>query len=513
MLSIKNLSDARSWLLDYLDHRKIPEVPRVLKENKLEDTIFRACVHDDPAFQTFITVHQDSYPSTPELANDVFTALFSLSPSWNKQALLTDRANVFNRPIIDTLMSSEEYGKLTKLCRDKELPAYHACTAFCDSLYKQLEKIHTDEFRYLSITEILNQQIDALLKQLSAEFLGIVPLTEKTTLKLINRLKSKLQQQINLRVKLEQGKTCLSVNIKELVSSAAEVAVEAAQATSNILLSWGCDDGTMRSDPQNRELLEHIKNSKMLSDVSKLLGKYREIMNQRRKNSYQYGYGDKYDLTHGNDLGNCLSSEFALLGHPDTQILFLRKYQRKQLALYRKRRPITKGEGDIIVLIDESGSTSEVQSWSKALAFALLDIAAKGNRRFALIHFASREEIKTDIFDPGKYTPEDVIASAEHFFDGGTDFEAPLSEALRLMDNGFEDADMTIITDGDCRISEEFADMFEEQKQLRRMTLTGILLDAGRSCGESLLPFCDTVYHAREFAKDEIALKMMERSI
>lgn len=511
MLPINNLPDARSWLLDYLQRRETPAEPRVLKENKLEDIIFRACVHDDTHFQDFIEKQNSTYPSLPELANDVFSALFSVAPTKNE--VLTDRADSVNLPVIDALMNTQEYGQLTAMCQDKELPAYHACTAFCENLVGQLEEAQTQEHLYLSVVELLDRQVKDLIRQLTAEYLGLTQQTERATLKMVNRLKDKLEQLTNLRSKLEQGKASYSVMVKNFSSTSVQMALKAAQETSDMIMAWGFDDGTMKSTQQNRELLEHIKNSKTLFDVAKLLGKYRDMMNQKHKNSYQYGRGDKYDLTHGNDLSNCLSSELALLGHADTQILFLRKFQKKQLAQYRRRLPTTKGEGDIIVLIDESGSAQEVQSWSKALAFALLDIAAKGNRKFALVHFASRDRLKTDIFAPGKYSPEDMMASAEHFFNGGTDFEAPLSEAMRLIGNGFENADVTMITDGECLISDDFASMFAEQKQLHRMTLTGILLDAGRSCGESLLPFCDTVYHARDFAEDEIAQNIIGRRL
>lgn len=509
---IKEIAVGRSWLFDFLNHRKTQSEPRIFKENKFSDLIFRSCIHDDPDFQSCITEKSGLYPSMPELANDVFTALFSVAPERNDHPL-TDRASSANLPIIDALVNEPKYGDLSALCQDKELPAYHACAAFCENLTARMEEIQVNEYQYLAVDELLNQQIMDLIQQLTAEYLGLASYTEKATLKMINRLKDKLDQLLNLQLKLEQGTAPYTVQVRDHVSVAIDAALEAAQDTSNMLMAWGFDDGTMKSTPQNRELLEHIKNSKALFDVAKLLGKYRDMMNQKRKNSFRYGGGEKYDLSHGNDLDNCLSSELALLAHPDTQALFLRKFQRKQLLQYRKRQPTTKGEGDIIVLIDESGSTEKVQSWSKALAFALLDIAAKGKRRFALLHFASADQIKTDIFDPGKYTPEDVMAAAEHFFDGGTDFEAPLSEALRLMDNGFEDADITIITDGECSISENFATTFEEQKQLHRMTMTGILLDAGRECGEPLLPFCDVVYHARDFAEDEIAMRLLESKV
>ena len=145
----------------------------------------------------------------------------------------------------------------------------------------------------------------------------------------------------------------------------------------------------------------------------------------------------------------------------------------------------------------------------QSLSLAILDIAAKDRRKFAMVHFASAEDVKTDLFEPGHYTSDDVIRAAEQFFGGGTDFEAPLTEAIRLMEKGYENADITIITDGECRISGEFAERFRRTMREYKASVTGILLDKDRPCGKSLEPFCDKLYHSKEIAEDEIAQQIL----
>lgn len=510
---IKDLKAGRSWLLDYLDQRTAAEVPRVIKENRFTDLIFRSCVHDDPEFQKYITSSKDSFPSLPELALDVFTALFSKAAEFNSKATMTDRADACNLPILDRLLNEPDYPQLAKLCQGKELPAYRACTTFCRSLTEQLKQEFPNEYQYLSIIELLNEQVSKLIKELTYEYLGMVTQNQKLTLQQINRLKNKLDQIENLQKKLDEGIPRYAVRVGNIVGTAMEQAMEEAKATTYMLLSWGSDAGNMQNIPQNRELLDHIKNSTMLSEIAITLGRYREMMLNKKKSSHTYGLGEKYDLTTGNDLNACLASQFGLLGSPETQVLFARKWSKKGLVQHRKRMPVSMGKGDMIVLLDESSSTRSVQSWGKAVAFALLDIASKGHRRFALVHFAGADSIKTDIFDPGKYTTADVMESAEHFFAGGTDFESPMNEALRLIDSGFENADVTMITDGECTISDSFAVKFSDKKQLRGVTLTGILLKADQGCGESLLPFCDKVYRTCDIAKDDIAINLLERKM
>ncbi|MFR8872596.1 MAG: hypothetical protein ACLVHV_03455 [Oscillospiraceae bacterium] len=89
---------------------------------------------------------------------------------------------------------------------------------------------------------------------------------------------------------------------------------------------------------------------------------------------------------------------------------------------YRKRTAVVKGRGDMIVLIDESGSTRSVAGWAKALALASSWTSHQemgGN----LCHGAftrSADRIRTDLFEPGHYTPEDVMVKpAEQFLEAG----------------------------------------------------------------------------------------------
>ena len=158
------------------------------------------------------------------------------------------------------------------------------------------------------------------------------------------------------------------------------------------------------------------------------------MLSELRKNDYAHGRGEKYSITRGRDLKNLLSGELALLASPATTPLFLRKYNAKGLLQYAKRERIHKGHGGIIVCLDESGSTKgENAEWGKALALAVQDSCAHEGRKFALVHFSGAGQIRTDRFLPGQYTSADLLSAAEHFFDGGTDFETPIREALRLI--------------------------------------------------------------------------------
>ena len=441
------------------------------------------------------------------LAQDLFTALYSPVIRRKEDDSVKLRERMLNRPLFERCVRNDRFDYLKSLCEDKELPSYDAVSAFCKTFLQNMTVGPGDipNLRYLNVIGELTKQIEKAI----GELYHICCNSAKRRLFLHNRIYRKLSQIENLMRKMEQASVTYAAALDEAFDAALDAAVEQAVQTHAIMKAWGSGSGEMRNTPVNKELLEYVKSSEELRKIARILGRYREIAADKRKNSFAYGRGEKYDLTEGNDITHCLASELALLGTPETEILFMRRYEQKRLMQYRKRAAVVKGRGDMIVLIDESGSTRSVAGWAKALALALLDIASKDNRKFALVHFSSADRIKTDLFEPGHYTPEDVMKAAEQFFGGGTNFESPLKEALWLMENGYENADITIITDGECALPEPFTEEFRKKAAAYKATVTGILLDKGGPCGKSLEPFCDKIYHSKDIAEDEIAVQVL----
>ena len=193
--------------------------------------------------------------------------------------------------------------------------------------------------------------------------------------------------------------------------------------------------------------------------------------------------------------------------------LFLRKYNAKGLLQYAKRERVHKGHGDIIVCLDESASTEgENAEWGKALALAVQDICSHEGRKFALIHFSGADQLRTDLFLPGQYTADDLLSAAEHFFDGGTDFEAPIREALRLInEEAFENADILFITDGESSISDELSEQLQDAIQDARCAVVGLLLDADSpGMAFSLKKFCEKIIRISEIDKESVEKILLE---
>lgn len=501
-----DLDRAGSWFVnEYLSRRQ--PCGRVLSSTKLSDLIF-------DGFDT-INMSQSPIRALPinvvDLVRDIFTALFSPVIKHQDAGAVNARERLYNKPILDAVIQDDRFETLKNLCLNKELVSFEAATAFGDSLKQALSVVSLPQSDSVHLIDMLKRHAQQTVQDIRTQTAnGGKP---ERLLKLYNRLYRKLSQIEQLEKKAERESLFYQREIGHCINQAIESAVECAVTTNSIMTAWGTEGGDAKRISENRKLLEHVQNSRELMEIARMLGRYREIIANKRKNSFSYGLGEKYDLTNGNDITNCLSSELALLGSPATEILFFQKYQQKRLLQYRKRVPIVKGKGDMIVLVDESGSTQSVAAWAKAFALAMLDIATKDKRKFALVHFASSDDVKVDLFEPGHYRSEDMMAAAEHFFGGGTDFEAPLREAINLLESGYENADITIITDGECELPEEFQEELRDKLKQHNASVTGILLDKEDPCGESLEPFCDTIYHSKDIIEDEIAVEILNGKV
>ena len=120
--------------------------------------------------------------------------------------------------------------------------------------------------------------------------------------------------------------------------------------------------------------------------------------------------------------------------------------------------------------------------------------------------------MRTDLFLPGQYTADDLLSAAEHFFDGGTDFEAPIREALRLInEEAFENADILFITDGESSISDELSEQLQDAIQDARCAVVGLLLDADSpGMAFSLKKFCEKIIRISEIDKESVEKILLE---
>lgn len=458
------------------------------------------------------------------LSQDVFQSFYSLAPRRNEEPSLSVAARKFNAPILEHMTKSEEYPTLKEVCEGRELPAYEAASEFVSKVSGELDDLlpqlagKQGALHTLEKLERAEQQAARRLYEL-LEQRGAIrrddPVLDEAVVKAANEVDGKHRQVEAVTKLIDDSALHDRETTHAMVREAVAGAAEKAKKVQSIIGAWSSDPGNLQRTPENLALLKRVRESAALRDISKYLGRFREMLTQKKQNGYAYGRGEKYSLELGSDLSRALTSELAMLAAPETLPLFLRKYQRCQIKQYRRRELVYKGAGDIICCLDESGSTAgERAAWGKAVAMTLLEIAESEGRRFALIHFSGPGRFQTDVFLPKQFTAEDKLRAAETFLDGGTDFFAPLGEALRLIrDVGFNNADIVFITDGECILPPEHLSRLQEDQAEYRFTITGILLDQENAGMDfSLRAFCQNIYRTSELTGEAIVYEMVNSS-
>jgi uncharacterized protein with von Willebrand factor type A (vWA) domain len=488
---------------------------RVLKSTRLEQRIYNELRGELSEMEAQGSVKLHSFKS---LMNDVFQSFYSINPRYNAEERLTAAARKLNKPILADIMGGEEYRAIKPLCEGREFPAIEAAGEFIAALLPRLDELldaASGKKESLDVLEKVEKQRDDLLDKLAglleqARDSQTDPRLAEKILQTANRAESKSGQADTLGKMVDRNLRKNADAVSQIVQGAIDAAAERAELVTVALTAWGNDDGTCVKTPVNTELLEKVKSSKTLTDITKYLGRYREMLSQLRKNSFAFGRGEKYDVEYGNSISRALTSELSLLATPELVPLFLRKYQNRQLKQYRRREQIYKGGGDVIVCLDESGSTTgDPAAWGKAVALTMLEICNVNKRNFALVHFST--QIQTDVFRPGDadYNSHMLLA-AETFLGGGTSFTKPLEEAVSLIENdSFTNADVVFVTDGACAITDEFTAWLREKQLALNFNITGILLDGGGQLDFSLREFCDTVYRTSELSADTITANLI----
>lgn len=494
---------------------------RVLRSTKLENNIYHDLRAEDTAMDEIERSAGEKLKSFPALSQDVFQSFYSLMPRHNDETVLSSAARKFNAPILEHITQSEEYPTLKEVCEGRELPAYEAALEFVSTVSDELAELmrqlggKKDALNTLEkleqAQEAAAQRLSELLEQLDG-FGPDDPSLNRDVIKAANEAESKRRQAEAVAKLIDNSAMQGKAAVGDIVRHALSAASEKAEEVQSIIGAWSNEPGNLQRTPENKALLERVRASDILRDIAKYLGRFREIFAQGKRNGYTHGRGEKYSLELGSDLSRALTSELAMLAAPETLPLFLRKYQRRQIKQYRRREPIYKGAGDIICCLDESGSTAgECAAWGKAVALALLDIAESEGRKFALVHFSGPGRFQTDRFLSKQTTVEDKLRAAETFLDGGTDFCTPMNEVLRLMqEEGFDNADIVFITDGECALTQEYISELQEKQVERRFTITGILLDQeSKGMDFSLKTFCQNIYRTSELTGEAIVRELM----
>lgn len=271
--------------------------------------------------------------------------------------------------------------------------------------------------------------------------------------------------------------------MKEALANAADE-YEAMQAVADM---WGLDPGQLiRLSAEKRLDLARRMNNDRFKRMAELFGPMERLMHAEQRRKVNDIPEEVYDVGVGNDLERLLPAEYGKLAHPLRKLEFYKDFTEGKLLQYEMRGHDVVARGGIVCCIDNSGSMAgDRELWAKAIGLCLLHLSREQKRNFYGIHFGSYSELLEFDFEKEGYDVDRIIEFAEFFFNGGTNFDHPLTVALDKLvaeynAKGAIDADIVFITDGQCGVQPDWLENFVSECKRIDATVWGILIDDPR---------------------------------
>jgi len=274
--------------------------------------------------------------------------------------------------------------------------------------------------------------------------------------------------------------------------------------------SWGLQLGSGERSQAGMqiELGKKLADNPKLKKLAQLVGRMRTQALALRRKMFERADNEMYEVGTGAELSRLLPHELLALRHPILRRDFGRRFLDGELLQYALRAVEEKGKGPMVVCLDGSSSMmGDKEIWSKAVALTLLDIAQRQRRLFRSICFSSTD-MPLQVLDLNRrqrYHAEvhKVLELAEYFPGGGTDFQKPLSAALEcLQQSQYRRGDIVFITDGECRVDQQWLFEFRRAKERLGFSVMAVLIDVGASAIGTLKDFSDKVTTISQLTSD-----------
>lgn len=287
---------------------------------------------------------------------------------------------------------------------------------------------------------------------------------------------------------LTSGLTADAAYMRAVLSAALRRAAGHADDFDRQMRGWGFERGSLQRMPADKrfELARRLNDPRM-REIMRRFGPMRALAWTCRQRKVDWVPDEVVSVTVGRDLLRTPPTDLAALHHPARRLDFLRRYAEEQLPNYRMEGTERVAKGAVIVLRDASGSMrGERDLQASAFALVMLHIAKEEGRRYHHMLFGSHGELRcVDFVSPDDYTPERIMDVVTESWYGGTNFEYPLDAAVARLTEEHEatgrvEADIVMVTDGECGVGADWLHRFHEQSDALQFVTWGVQVGARR---------------------------------
>ena len=430
-------------------------------QDMFDEITFMEIVNKSEKLRDSIERGKRSLDLFPALAQDIYASLYRNDPQ------LTDEipyGTEFNRKNIETFMDDQRFLDIRGYSVLDDFSSASATYAIMDEVIYRLE--NDEEFKKLA-----QQQNDMQNKDEEDKSEASEQMTSASS-----QMQNKIRQAMRTAIKHAQ-----------------EELEEQEEAFSTI--GWSKEDGEFkRMSFEDKDLF--LEQYKKVKEMAKYIGKYKDLATSSRVSRVKDIRTELCGVTMGNEITRALPQELVQLSHPVLKYDTYRKMHERQLLQYELEMNEERGEGSIICLVDDSGSMyPETETIARGIMFGLMKCAEKDKRNFACDIFSScYNNFYCDIPN-GKPSPQNVIDLLTTSFQGGTDYDKPLRFAIdKVKETGYKDADIVMITDGECQVTDSYLKELIELKEKYDCKISVILIGRCTYYADNIEKWADYVY-------------------
>lgn len=531
--------------------------------------LYKDILYESEVMRNNVTKGEELVPNYPLLSEDIFMSLFKYMPILRSPGEVK-RSSKLNHTIMTELMESEEY---TKLRRYTKLDIYSSAMGHeimgnrtCAKLEELIKKDKPNNqpgtpgnqpgggqpgsqpgtgggsgqtpgqgiatqpggggngpggIQQMITLEEAKELAEEQARQAQEQLKNAASGQDTTSLQ--QQLQDALDAAQQADQQLDQLSKDTTKDLKDVVDkinqtlkNAAKEATDELKEGNDILTTWGFggnDSNNRISIDEKRAAIDRVRSSPKLRKFADLVGRLRDLAREDQKKKSKDGATIIESVKTGDDIHHVLPSELMKLAHKTTNKDVKRRLYQKELLQYEMNSNRIKAKGSMICCVDVSGSMiGDPEKWAKAMTIALLDIAQQQKRNFACILFDDKvREDNIFVIPYGELKPKTVLDIAEKFSGGGTDFNPPLKEALKIMQNSkFKDGDIVFITDGQSDVNEEFLKKFLKVKGDKGFSVRSIVISSNNYSMETLKEFSDETINITNLVEqqDEVADKI-----
>lgn len=500
----------------------------VVRHDEYDEQAYQGTLEMYPKLRETVRAMGYRFPIAPAFVEDMFYSVFQADPKLRDAEDLLPSATV-NRTILEQIMQTAEWQNVRNAGTvGDQLYSAIATSTVARSVLSSLDKEILKRLQDLHDAETEAAQLFAKAETLE-ELAQQRPERAKELYAQAQEAKAQAEQQQRQAEQVGQDLEADGEKIEDAARQSARNALdqseidiqssEAAMKTFTQGYGSGSGQGGTSSALTIKEklsLANKVGQSERLKQIAELCGRMTRIALQTQKSKIKHPPDEITGITIGDDLAKMRPVETALLADPVLEDLFYKKYADKALMQLDMRGSEKQGRGPVIVALDSSGSmhtglgtNATREAWSKAVMLALLAIARKQKRDFAVLHFSSRGQMKVFEFLKGEAKPSELIAATEFFYGGLTDYETWMQTALKLVESSkFSKADVICVSDGDVTIPDALEKDWNRRRKAKDMRCYSVLLgsDYGK---EALGRISDGFATVDNMRQDTTALEMM----